>query len=90
MRKPLSALALALAVVAAGPAALAQNPTGQCENTPNTPREQTFCFNAENVAGSLVGNTGQDVRALTRLRGPSLLRMRAHFVSEMLRSAENL
>jgi hypothetical protein len=66
---------------------------GQCRSEAaggQTSADQTFCFEPENVAGSLVGATGQTVRPMRGLRGPSLIRLRGHFVPEMLKGVENL
>ncbi len=55
-----------------------------------TPRDQTFTFNDELVQGALLRPDQATVRGRVRHSGPSLIRHRAHFVPEMLRSAERL
>lgn len=88
--KKVTLVALVLTLCSA--AASAQD-NGQCAgqgNAAQTSASQTFCFVGENVPGSLVGASGQTVRPLRQLRGPSLLRLRAHFVPEMMKGVENL
>lgn len=87
--KAITVTALAISLFSA--AASAQQ-NGQCREHggQQSSTDQTFCFEGENVPGSLVGATGQTVRPLRGLRGPSLIRMRAHFVPEMMKGVENL
>ncbi len=66
--------------------ASAQPPPGP---TP-TSRDQTFTFDDQLVEGSLLRPDQATVRGRVRHNGPSLIRHRAHFVPEMLRSAERL
>jgi hypothetical protein len=81
----------ALGVMAVASTAMAQQ-SGQCapQNPSATSRDQTFCFEPESVRGGLVGATGQTVRPMRGVRGESLLRLRAHFVPEMMKTVENL
>lgn len=87
-----AALSVALGVTVSSVGAFAQGTNAaSCAGASNTgaaARNQTFCFEAERVSGSLVGPYGQGVRAVRRLGGVSLIRHRAHFVPEMLRSVE--
>lgn len=74
--------------------AFAQDPNAgaRCSGSSNTgadARSQTFCFEAEAVRGSLVGPYGQGVTVVRPMNGVSLIRHRAHFVPEMLKSVEN-
>ncbi|MDP3278053.1 MAG: hypothetical protein Q8Q09_22900 [Deltaproteobacteria bacterium] len=81
-----------LSVVSMASSALAQD-QAQCAGSSSasgTSRDQTFCFEPERVQGSLVGATGQSTRPLRALRSDSLLRLRGHFVPEMMKSIENL
>lgn len=55
-----------------------------------TPRDQEFTFGDQLVQGSLLRPDQATVRGHVRRSGPSLIRHRAHFVPEMLRSAERL
>lgn len=75
--------ALALCASLLPAAASAQTPTG-------APPSQEFTFTDQIVQGSLVRPDEATVRAPRRHAGPSLLRIRAHFVPEMLRSVERL
>jgi hypothetical protein len=64
---------------------------GQCAGASGSSSvNQTFCFEPESVRGGLVGATGQTVRPLRRVNSDSLLRIRAHFVTEMMKTVENL
>lgn len=91
MSKRAVAVMSALVVAAMASSAFAQNTSnGQCSGQRDTGANQTFCFEAEAVRGSLVGSTGQTVRPLRGVRGDSLLRIRAHFVPEMMKTVENL
>jgi hypothetical protein len=79
------------AVTMASTAFAQQSDDGSCEGAAsNSGVHQTFCFRPEAVRGSLVGATGQTVRPLRGVRGESLLRIRAHFVPEMMKSVERL
>lgn len=62
----------------------------QCAGQRDSGANQTFCFEPEAVAGTLVGATGQTVRPLRGVHSQSLLRIRAHFVPQMMKSVENL
>lgn len=55
-----------------------------------TPRDQEFTFGDQLVQASLLRPDQATVRGHVRRAGPSLIRHRAHFVPEMLRSAERL
>lgn len=76
---------IALTLVLALPTAAAAQPTAA---TP--PRTQEFNFTDQLVEGSLERPDGASVRPRRAHAGPSLLRIRAHFVPEMLRSVEHL
>ena len=90
MRKALS-LTLALATLTITATAFAQDHSARCPNSGSqADQDHTYCFEGEAVPGSLVGATGQGISAIRRLHGPSLIRMRAHFVPEMLKTVENL
>ena len=55
-----------------------------------TPRDQTFTFGDQLVQSSLRVPDGATARGRASRVGPSLLRLRAHFVPEMLRAVERL
>jgi len=57
---------------------------------PSTPRDQTFTFGDQLVQSSLPRPDMSTVRGRVLRSGPSLIRHRAHFVPEMLRSVERL
>ena len=59
-------------------------------NPAPTPRDQSIIFGDELVQSSLLRPDQATVRGRVRHSGPSLIRHRAHFVPEMLRSAERL
>lgn len=54
------------------------------------PRTQEFNFTDELVQGQLVRPDGESTRVRRRGPGISLIRIREHFVPEMLKSVENL
>lgn len=88
-----AAISMAFGVMTAAAGAMAQgtNDNTNCAGSSSTganERNQTFCFVGESVSGSLVGAGGQPVRTMRRMSGVSLIRHRAHFVPEMLRSVE--
>ncbi|MDB4931176.1 MAG: hypothetical protein JWM10_3660 [Myxococcaceae bacterium] len=55
-----------------------------------TPRDQFFTFGDQLVQSSLRVPEGATARGRIPRGGPSLIRHRAHFVPEMLRSVERL
>jgi hypothetical protein len=55
-----------------------------------SPRTQEFNFTDELVQGQLVRPDGETSRVRRRSAGISLIRIREHFVPEMLKSVENL
>jgi hypothetical protein len=55
-----------------------------------TPRDQTFTFDDQLVQSSLRRPDMTTARGRVLRSGPSLIRHRAHFVPEMLRSVERL
>jgi hypothetical protein len=55
-----------------------------------TTRTQEFSFTDELVQGQLVRPDGESTRVRRRAAGISLIRIREHFVPEMLKSVENL
>lgn len=55
-----------------------------------TSRDQAFTFGDELVQSSLPRPDQATVRGHVRHSGPSLIRHRAHFIPEMLRSVERL
>ena len=102
MRKGLLALfalgALGLAGGAAGaqnapaPAAGGATPGGAAAGVQvgGNARNQEFNFTDELVQGQLVRPDGETTRVRRRGPGISLIRIREHFVPEMLKSVENL
>ena len=53
-------------------------------------RTQEFNFTDELVSGQLVRPDGETTRVRRRSAGISLIRIREHFIPEMLKSVENL
>lgn len=80
MNRALTALCLALTLPAS---AAAQTP-------PRPPPTQEFSFTDQLVNASLVRPDERAVRPRRAHAGPTLLRLRTHFVPEMLRSVERL
>ena len=81
---------VAFAVVSfAGSAAFAQTRGGAAQAAQAT-RPQEFNFTDELVQGQLVRPDGESTRVRRRAAGISLIRIREHFVPEMLKSVENL
>lgn len=80
MRAVLIALALGFAVVIASPSA-------QAEDFGNTTE---YNFDDDVVEGDLVRPDGEMALARRRGRQSSLIRVREHFIPEMLKSVEDL
>ena len=95
MRHTFAFLALASAFAVSAPAFAQSSDTtvAHCGGTSApeaTSRDQTFCFTGSDVSGGVVGPYGQRSQVLRPMHGVSLLRIRAHFVPEMMKSVENL
>jgi hypothetical protein len=71
-------ITLAAAVFAASSIAAAQ------------PETREFVFDDDLVDGSLLGPTTEDIASLVRGKRASLIRVRDHFIPEMLESVEDL
>jgi hypothetical protein len=87
MKKAVLAGIAALIMVAGSTAALAQAAGGAGAQPTRT---QEFSFTDELVSGQLVRPDGDSTRLRRRGPGISLIRIREHFVPEMLKSVENL
>lgn len=72
-----------------GSTAFAQATTATATGSGAT-RTQEFNFTDELVSGQLVRPDGESSRVRRRGPGISLIRIREHFVPEMLKSVENL
>jgi hypothetical protein len=68
----------------------AQGAQGGQAGQAGSPRTQEFNFTDELVQGQLVRPDGETSRVRRRSAGISLIRIREHFVPEMLKSVENL
>jgi hypothetical protein len=95
MRHTFALLALASAFAVSAPALAQSTDTtvARCADAPPpeaSSRDQTICFMGTDVSGGVVGPYGQRSQVLRPMRGVSLLRIRAHFVPEMMKSVENL
>jgi hypothetical protein len=88
MRKRLVALLAFAALTTGGTAAWAQ--TAGAPQGSGAQRTQEFNFTDEIVQGQLVRPDGESTRVRRRGPGISLIRIREHFVPEMLKSVENL
>jgi len=77
------------AVSLMGSTAFAQRAGGAAAQAQAT-RTQEFNFTDELVQGQLVRPDGESTRVRRRSAGISLIRIREHFVPEMLKSVENL
>jgi hypothetical protein len=89
MKKRLIALVAFATVALAGSAALAQEASATSTGS-GAARTQEFNFTDELVQGQLVRPDGESTRVRRRGPGVSLIRIREHFVPEMLKSVENL
>lgn len=79
------------AVVSASPVFAQDTNSARCGETHGTAAgDVTYCFTGEDVAGGVVGPYGQQTHVLRPMHARSLLRIRAHFVPEMLKSVERL
>lgn len=88
MKKAMLAAIAALVMVAGSAVAFAQAAGGAAGSQPA--RTQEFSFTDELVSGQLVRPDGESTRLRRRGPGISLIRIREHFVPEMLKSVENL
>ncbi len=91
MKIRLAVLTFAL-VTLAGTSVFAQNRSNnaQAAGGAGATRTQEFNFTDELVQGQLVRPDGESTRVRRRAAGISLIRIREHFVPEMLKSVENL
>jgi hypothetical protein len=90
MKKRLITLVAFATVALAGAAASAQAQAGATQGSSGQTRTQEFNFTDELVQGQLVRPDGESTRIRRRGSGISLIRIREHFVPEMLKSVENL
>ncbi|MFO0603091.1 MAG: hypothetical protein U0324_07950 [Polyangiales bacterium] len=81
-------LAAFAAISLMGSSAFAQSRAGGQQA--QAARTQEFNFTDELVQGQLVRPDGESTRVRRRAAGISLIRIREHFVPEMLKSVENL
>jgi hypothetical protein len=87
VKKAMLAAVAALVMVAGSAVAYAQAAGGAAAQPART---QEFSFTDELVSGQLVRPDGESTRLRRRGPGISLIRIREHFVPEMLKSVENL
>ncbi len=93
MRTAITILTVVSTLAAAAPAFAQRTDNAQCANSgaaDSGSRDQTFCFAGETVNDAIVPPQGQASHVLRPTHGPSLLRIRAHFVPEMLKTVERL
>lgn len=88
MKKSVLAAVAAMVMIAGAGAAYAQQAAAGGATQPA--RTQEFSFTDELVSGQLVRPDGESTRLRRRGPGISLIRIREHFVPEMLKSVENL
>ncbi len=86
--KKLTMVLVAATLCLMGTSAFAQT-TGGAQGE-GAARTQEFNFTDELVQGQLVRPDGETSRVRRRSAGISLIRIREHFVPEMLKSVENL
>ncbi len=86
--KTIVAMVVLGAAMSMGGQALAQTPPAGAQA--GAQRTQEFNFTDELVQGQLVRPDGETSRVRRRSAGISLIRIREHFVPEMLKSVENL
>ena len=86
--KKFVAMAVVGAAMAFSSSAMAQAAAGAQQA--GAQRTQEFNFTDELVQGQLVRPDGETSRVRRRSAGISLIRIREHFVPEMLKSVENL
>ena len=87
MKKKIVAAVVAFGMIAASAVAGAQAAAAAGAQPTRT---QEFNFIDELVTGQLVRPDGESTRVRRRGPGISLIRIREHFVPEMLKSVENL
>ena len=81
--------ALALVAVPVGPAA-AQAPGGAAPAEGRSGDATNYSFEDDLVQGDLVRPDGENLMVRRRGARESLIRIREHFISELLKSVENL
>ena len=86
--KKIVVMAVLGAAMTLGGSAMAQQAQGAQQA--GAQRTQEFNFTDELVQGQLVRPDGETSRVRRRSAGISLIRIREHFVPEMLKSVENL
>jgi hypothetical protein len=87
--KTIVAMVVMGAAMTLGGGAMAQTPPAAGAQG-GAQRTQEFNFTDELVQGQLVRPDGETSRVRRRSAGISLIRIREHFVPEMLKSVENL
>ena len=88
--KKIVAMVVMGAAMTLGGSAMAQTPPAAGAPAAGGGRTQEFNFTDELVQGQLVRPDGETSRVRRRSAGISLIRIREHFVPEMLKSVENL
>ncbi|MEZ4408916.1 MAG: hypothetical protein R3A52_20965 [Polyangiales bacterium] len=88
--KKLLSISIMGAALLVGSSAFAQDQGGNNAQQGGAARTQEFNFTDELVQGQLVRPDGETSRVRRRSTGISLIRIREHFVPEMLKSVENL
>ncbi|MDP3276508.1 MAG: hypothetical protein Q8Q09_15025 [Deltaproteobacteria bacterium] len=90
MKKLVVAAFMGFSMFAASGLAMAQDAPAAAAGGAQPTRTQEFNFTDELVTGQLVRPDGESSRLRRRGPGISLIRIREHFVPEMLKSVENL
>ena len=95
MIRRFGSLVVALAVLVSGGAALAQKKdTAKPAAAPPAPapgvKRKEYSFDADQIEGELIKPTGEFSSARTFAEHGSLIRIRADFVPEIVKSAEDL
>jgi hypothetical protein len=88
--KKIVAMAVMGVAMSLGGSAMAQTPPAAGGAQAGAQRTQEFNFTDELVQGQLVRPDGETSRVRRRSAGISLIRIREHFIPEMLKSVENL
>lgn len=88
--KKIVAMAVMGVAMSLGGSAIAQTPPAAGGAQAGAQRTQEFNFTDELVQGQLVRPDGETSRVRRRSAGISLIRIREHFIPEMLKSVENL
>ena len=90
MQKLLGLIAIVLVVAAGSGSARAQEKKGGDNAKGSTPKVKVYDFSGDTIEGDLIRPEGTTVDARDFAKHSSLIRIRKHFIPEIIKSAEDL